>query len=91
MATKKEKEKLELLLDWKREGGRLPEQTKLFNRKASPMLTLRECKEKNWVIETLHKDDEGHIHRQEIFISHKTLINLGLLIMDGIEFSDNRR
>ncbi len=92
MATKKRKGQLENLLDWEREGGRLPETTELFNRGVSDTFFLRESDNRRWVLEahTL-PDEDGAIGRKEIFLRHETLVQLALTILDAVQFTNKRR
>ena len=91
MATKKRKEQLETLLDWEREGGRLPETVELFNRLVSPSLILREVDKRCWEVEAFCKNEQGELTRRDtIRISHTTLIQLALTILDGVKSAGDR-
>ena len=92
MATKKRKEQLESLLDWEREGDRLPKTVNLFNRKISKDLYLYEIKEKVWNIALVKEntDKTGLIINQSTILKHETLIQLGLSILDAIKQTEDR-
>jgi hypothetical protein len=89
--TKKEKEKLEQLLDWKRETGRLPIPVPLFNSKVSETCLLREYNEKQWELE-VHTlpDEKNEFQRMQVRFKHESLIALALLIMDAIDYVNKR-
>ena len=89
METKKRKDQLENLLDWEREGGRLPEITELFNRKISPTCLLREREDKVWEIVASQVED-GITHQKVIGLKHTTLVNLGLSILDAVQMANKR-
>ncbi|MCK5603959.1 hypothetical protein KAR91_18875 [Candidatus Pacearchaeota archaeon] len=90
MATKKRKDQLERLLDWEREGGRLPETVELFNRKISPTFFLRELDERLWELELVIPQEEGKFSRHMIPLKHTTLIQLGLSILDAVQTAEKR-
>jgi len=91
--TKKRKKQLECLLDWEREGGLLPVTADLFNRKVSNTLYLREITPKLWEIEAVRAivtEDGTRFDRTSVSVSHETLIQLGLSILDGISIAEKR-
>jgi len=89
MASKKRNGQLESLLDWEREGGRLPETIELFNRQISPSMLLREVGSRSWELEIFEEDDNGR-KRQCILIKNETLISLGLSILDAVKKTGDR-
>ena len=89
MATKKRLEQLENLLDWEREGNRLPETTELFNRRIGETLGLNEVTPRMWIISTTEVDD-GHIKRNEMLVKNETLIQLALTILDAQKVVSDR-
>jgi hypothetical protein len=90
MATKEKIEKLDRLLVWDREK-RLPVTKELFNRKIAETLFLREIDEKLWLIEGFKTNEEtGEINRVSVYLKHKTLIQLGLSIIDAVSKSEKR-
>lgn len=90
MATKRRRDQLENLLDWEREGDRLPETMELFNRKISPTLFLRELDDKCWELEVFVQGDDDRLSRQVVTMKHTTLIQLGLSILDGVAVANKR-
>lgn len=89
-ATKKRIEQLEVLLDWEREGDRLPKTTELFNRQIAETLFLRELKKRLWLVEALGETEEGNISTIKILIKHETLVQLGLTILDAVKQTEKR-
>ena len=89
MAIKKRVEQLDKLLDWEREG-RLFDDVDLFNKKVSTMLSLREMSEKRWLIEYTTDEEDDNYRVVSLPLSHKTLINLALSILDAVTFSEKR-
>lgn len=88
--NKKRAAQLEDLLDWEREGDRLPKTVELFNRQISETMTLQEVMPKLWKITTHRVDDNGVLHNNEIYIKHTSLIQLGLSILEGVKFTSDR-
>ena len=89
MATKKRVTQLDRLLSWERED-RLPETKELFNRQISESLSLREIRARSWEIEAVFEDDDGRFRRIQVPLKHQTLVNLGLSILDAIEYIEKR-
>lgn len=89
MAPKKRKDQLENLLEWEREGGRLPETKDLFNRQISPTFFLRERTDKVWQLSST-VDIDGVTHVNQIILEHTTLIQLGLTILDAVGATHKR-
>lgn len=92
MATKREKELLENLLEWKREGALEPV-SKMYNREIADNLFLRELKPKIWILERVYKevvDGQETIRREGLIMSHKTFISLGIEIMEAVGFTNKR-
>ena len=90
MANKKRLEQLENLLDWEREGNRLPKTTELFNRQVAPTLSLVEVRPRQWAITIHDETEDGRINHQSIFITNATLVQLGLTILDAQKITADR-
>ena len=90
MTKKKRINQLENLLDWEKEGNRLPQTKNLFNRRISPTFKLVEVDTRIWqlVVFRSNEKEKTTVISTEL-ISHETLIQLGLTILDAIEQSQD--
>lgn len=88
--NKQRKEQLEILLDWEKEGNRLPETKELFNRQIGDQLFLYEIPNKVWNIALVKVNEDGTISNQSTILKHTTLIQLGLSILDAVKQTEER-
>jgi len=88
--NKKRTEQLESLLDWEREGGRLPDTIKLFNRQIGETINLAEVMPRTWILSVNTHSEDGNLNRQVMLFKHESLVQLGLTIIEAVKVAEDR-